>query len=84
MSTSTCPRRAAPAPAGLAAADENCSTGTLVWNQRHPMTVLREYEDFYITHRPHGTGQASPLRPLPDSVTDLYHIRSDGVTALVA
>jgi putative transposase len=25
---------------------------TLVWNQRHLMTVLREYEDFYNTHRP--------------------------------
>jgi putative transposase len=26
---------------------------TLVWNQRHLMTALREYEDFYNTHRPH-------------------------------
>ena len=26
---------------------------TLVWNQRHLMTVLREYEDFYNIHRPH-------------------------------
>ena len=26
---------------------------TLVWNQRHLMIVLREYEDFYSTHRPH-------------------------------
>jgi putative transposase len=26
---------------------------TLIWNQRHLMTVLREYEDFYNTHRPH-------------------------------
>jgi hypothetical protein len=25
----------------------------LIWNQRHLMTVLREYEDFYNTHRPH-------------------------------
>jgi hypothetical protein len=24
---------------------------TLVWNQRHLMAVLREYEDFYNTHR---------------------------------
>jgi hypothetical protein len=28
---------------------------TLIWNQRHLMTVLREYEDFYNTHRPHHT-----------------------------
>ena len=26
---------------------------TLVWNQRHLMIVLREYEDSYNTHRPH-------------------------------
>jgi hypothetical protein len=25
---------------------------TLIWNQRHLMMVLREYEDFYNTHRP--------------------------------
>ena len=49
---------------------------TLIWNQRHLMTVLREYEDFYNTHRPHRTlNQAAPLRPLPDSVTDLDHLR---------
>ena len=36
---------------------------TLIWNQRHLMTVLREYEDFYNTHRPHRTlnqGRAAP------------------------
>jgi putative transposase len=49
---------------------------TLVWNQRHLMTVLREYEDFYNTHRPHRTlNQAAPLRPLPDGVTGLDHFR---------
>jgi transposase InsO family protein len=45
---------------------------TLIWNQRHLLAVLREYEDFYNTHRPHRTlDQAAPLRPLPDGVTDL-------------
>jgi transposase len=49
---------------------------TLIWNQRHLMTVLREYEAFYNTHRPHRTlNQAAPLRPLPDGVTDLDHFR---------
>ena len=39
---------------------------TLIWNQRHLMTVLREYEDFCNTRRPHRTlNQAAPLRPLP-------------------
>jgi putative transposase len=45
---------------------------TLVWNQRHLMIVLREYEDFYNTHRPHrALKQAAPLRLLPDGVADL-------------
>ncbi len=49
---------------------------TLVWNQRHLMTVLREYEDFYNTHRPHrALKQAAPLRRLPDDVTDLDRFR---------
>ena len=49
---------------------------TLVWNQRHLMIVLREYEDFYNTHRPHRTlKQAAPLHPLPGSVTDLDDLR---------
>jgi putative transposase len=49
---------------------------TLIWNQRHLMTVLREYEDHYNTHRPHrALNQAAPLRPLPDGVTDLGHFR---------
>jgi transposase InsO family protein len=51
----------------------------LVWNQRHLMIVLREYEDFYNTHRPHRTlKQAAPLRPLPDGVIDLDHFRVHG------
>ena len=49
---------------------------TLVWNRRHLMIVLREYEDFYNTHRPHRTlNQAAPLRPLPERVTDLEQFR---------
>jgi transposase InsO family protein len=49
---------------------------TLVWNQRHLMTVLREYEGFYNTHRPHrALKQAAPLRPLPAAVTDLDQFR---------
>ena len=49
---------------------------TLIWNQRPLMTVLREYEDFYNTHRPHrALNQAAPFRPLPDGVTNLDHLR---------
>jgi hypothetical protein len=50
---------------------------TLIWNQRHlMMMLLREYEDFYNSHRPYrALDQAAPLRPLPDSVTDLDQFR---------
>ena len=48
----------------------------LVRNRRHLMAVLREYEDFCNMHRPHRTlNQAAPLRPLPDGLTDLDHLR---------
>ena len=49
---------------------------TLIWNQHHLMTVLREYEDFHNTHRPHRSlKQAAPMCPLPETVTDLDHFR---------
>ena len=49
---------------------------TLVWSQRHLLTVLREYEDFYNTHRRHrALKQAAPLRGLPGNVTDLDRFR---------
>jgi putative transposase len=47
---------------------------TLIWNLRHLMMALREYEDFYNSHRTHrALDQAAPLRPLPDGITDLDH-----------
>jgi hypothetical protein len=47
---------------------------TLIWNLRHLMMVLWEYEGFCNSHRPHrALDQAAPLRPLPDRVTDLGH-----------
>jgi transposase InsO family protein len=43
---------------------------TLVWNQRHLLHALREYEIFYNTHRPHqGITNARPLAPLPEPIT---------------
>jgi putative transposase len=40
------------------------------------MIVLREYENFCNTHRPHRTlSQAAPLRPLPHNVADLDQFR---------
>ena len=44
---------------------------TLIWNQRHLLHALREFEDFYNSHRPHqGIANARPLYPLPAQVTD--------------
>jgi putative transposase len=44
---------------------------TLIWNQRHLLHALREFEHFYNEHRPHRTLRAAaPLRPLPEPVTD--------------
>ncbi|MEU1569086.1 integrase core domain-containing protein [Streptomyces mirabilis] len=44
---------------------------TLIWNERHLLHALREFEQFYNGHRPHRTlGQAAPLRALPEPVID--------------
>jgi putative transposase len=44
---------------------------TLIWNQRHLLHALREYEAFYNAHRPHqGIANARPLVPLPEAITD--------------
>jgi transposase InsO family protein len=44
---------------------------TLIWNQRHLLHSLREFEDFYNGHRPHqGIANARPLYPLPPPITD--------------
>jgi putative transposase len=44
---------------------------TLIWNQRHLLHALREFEHFYNEHRPHRTLRAAaPLRPLPEPIAD--------------
>jgi putative transposase len=49
---------------------------TLIWNQRHLLRVLREYETHHNEHRPHRSlGQAAPLKPLPDALVDLDAFR---------
>jgi putative transposase len=46
-------------------------TRTLIWNQRHLLHALREYEQFYNEHRSHqGIANARPLKPLPEPITD--------------
>ena len=45
--------------------------GWLIWNQRHLLHALCEYEIFYNEHRPHqGIANARPLKPLPEPITD--------------
>ncbi|AGP59271.1 integrase core domain-containing protein [Streptomyces rapamycinicus] len=45
---------------------------TLIWNQRHLLHALREFEQFYNGHRPHqGIANARPLHPfLPPPIDD--------------
>lgn len=44
---------------------------TLIWNQRHLLHALREFENFYNCHRPHqGIANARPPYPLPPPITD--------------
>jgi putative transposase len=44
---------------------------TLIWNQRHLLHALREFEQFYNSHRPRQCiANARPLCPLPAPVAD--------------
>jgi transposase len=44
---------------------------TLIWNQRHLLHALREFEQFYDGHRPHqGIANARPLYLLPTPIAD--------------
>jgi hypothetical protein len=50
---------------------------TLIWDQRHLLRVLREYETHHNEHRPHRSlVQAAPLKPLPDAVAELDAFRA--------
>jgi hypothetical protein len=45
---------------------------TLIWNQRHLLRTLHEYETFYNAHRAHqGIANARPLASLPAPITNL-------------
>ncbi|MFD1938760.1 integrase core domain-containing protein [Nonomuraea mangrovi] len=49
---------------------------TLIWNQRHLLHALREFETHYNEHRPHrALKQAAPLRPLPQPINKPAQIR---------
>jgi transposase InsO family protein len=43
---------------------------TFIWNQRHLLHALREFEDFYNTHRPHRSLNRAPLQPAPEPLTE--------------
>jgi putative transposase len=44
---------------------------TLIWNQRHLLHALREFEVLYNSHRSHqGIANARPLYPLPAAIAD--------------
>jgi len=57
----------------------------LIYDQRHLLHALREYEAFYNRHRPHqGIANARPLRPLPESITAALTARYSSERALGA
>ena len=44
---------------------------TLIWNQRHLLRALREFEEHHNRHRPRqAMDQAAPLRPVPEPISD--------------
>ncbi|MEV6132646.1 integrase core domain-containing protein [Streptomyces violaceusniger] len=44
---------------------------TLIWNQRHLLHTLREFEHFYNRHRPHQSiANARPLHRLPPPIDE--------------
>jgi hypothetical protein len=51
----------------------------LIWNQRHLLHALREFETFYNCHCPHrALSQAAPLRPLPEPISvpaEIKHLK---------
>ncbi|MGW3044169.1 integrase core domain-containing protein, partial [Kitasatospora sp. NPDC001159] len=48
---------------------------TLIWNQRHLLHTLREFETHYNEHRPHrALMQAAPLRLLPEPINPSGHV----------
>jgi transposase InsO family protein len=48
---------------------------TLIYNQRHLLQALREFEVHYNAHRPHqGIGNARPTALLPEPVTDPHRL----------
>lgn len=50
---------------------------TLIWNQRHLLHALREFETFYNEQRPHqGIANARPMKPLPPPINDSDRIVS--------
>lgn len=49
---------------------------TLIWNQRHLLQILHEYQTHHNEYRPHRSlQQAAPLNQLPEPVHDLDAIR---------
>ncbi|MFE4956820.1 integrase core domain-containing protein [Streptomyces sp. NPDC056653] len=44
---------------------------TLIWNRCHLLQALREFEQFFSSHRPHQSiGNARPLHPCPAPIPD--------------
>ncbi|MGI5242056.1 integrase [Dactylosporangium sp. CA-139066] len=48
---------------------------TLIWNRRHLLHALREFEVFYNERGSHqGIANARPLAPLPEPISDPHRL----------
>jgi hypothetical protein len=53
---------------------------TLIWNQRHLLHALREFESLHNERKPHqGTTNTRPLHPLPAAINDPGQIARLGI-----
>jgi putative transposase len=53
---------------------------TLIWNQRHLLHDLHQFEQFYNGHRPHqGIGNRSLSRPLPAPIANRDNLARLGI-----
>ncbi|MEU4685758.1 integrase core domain-containing protein [Streptomyces xinghaiensis] len=51
---------------------------TLIWNERHLLRALREFEQHHNAHRPHqAMNQPAPLRAVPEPLEPGHITRLD-------
>jgi transposase InsO family protein len=67
----------------VGSARRECLDRTLIWNQQHLLHALREFEQFYNSHRPHqGIAIGGVLvPPVANGLRDREHLVCPGPKA---